>query len=188
MCSSSSLPALLPPHNLSSLSFCIDCFVVLGLEPRALCVLAKCSLSLSLSLKDLVLKPFLVLILKQNHGFIAQQHTSKWMNDDCCPPSNANPLCSSGRRPAQLSPVYPAYPADEARSQLTEIFEVKGTEARVQLPSQKEVIHRISWGTTESEGTTDRHPIYLTPTSLGPFSPEFPPGARAEAGATKAFA
>jgi hypothetical protein len=54
-----------------------------------------------------------------------------------------------------------AYPANEARSQLTEIFEVKGTEARVQLPSKKEVIHGISWGTTEGEGTPGMHASHL---------------------------
>lgn len=50
-------------------------------------------------------------------------------------------LPSPGLRPARSSP---AYPADEARSQFTEILEVKGTNARVELPSQEKVVDEIA--------------------------------------------
>jgi hypothetical protein len=98
--------------------------------------------------------------------------------------SCAQPPCPCpGLRPAQSSP---AYPADEARPQLAEIFEVKGTNARVELPSQEKVINGIPWKITEGEGT-GRHFHLPPPYPLGPLSPEFPPGARAEAGAIRAF-
>lgn len=103
-----------------------------------------------------------------------------------CP---AQELLALPTPPAGASPTEPcpAYPADEARPQFAEIFAVKGTDARVEFPSQEKVVDGIAWRTAESE-VASKHPSLPPSVPHGnPLSPEFPPGARAKAGAISAF-